>query len=126
MAARLTGRGYPAEQVEGLTAELAAEGLQSDERYAEALFRVRTERGYGPLRIAVEMRDKGLDEALIRRWVDFSDPAWVERLEALRRRKFGAARPSDYPTRAKQMRFLQSRGFTREQIERVMRAESRD
>jgi len=124
--AKLTARGHPPEQVEAVAAELEGQGLLSDARYAEALFRVRVERGYGPLRIAVEMRDKGLDEALIRRWVDFSDPAWVERLEALRRRRFGDARPSDDAGRARQMRFLQSRGFTREQIERVMRPDPWD
>lgn len=121
--ARLAARGYPEDQARAVASELADQGLLSDERYAEALFRVRVERGYGPLRIAVEMRDKGLDEALIQRWVDFNDPAWLERLEALRRRRFGTTRPGDYPTLSRQKRFLQSRGFTVEQIERVMRSD---
>jgi regulatory protein len=37
-------------------------------------------------------------------------------------KKFGPARPGDFRERSRQMRFLQQRGFSAEQIEALFRA----
>jgi regulatory protein len=117
---KLGERGFDEDTVASVLSELAAEGLQSDERYAESFVRSRIERGYGPIRIAAELREHGVDEALISDYLDFSDPLWPERLEEVRSRRFGEALPDDYQTRAKQARFLQYRGFTSDQIRRML------
>jgi len=117
---KLGERGFDADEVEVVLSQLAAEGLQSDERFAEAFVRSRIDRGHGPIRIAAELREHGVDEALISEYLDFADPLWQQRLEEVRSRRFGGTLPDDYQTRAKQARFLQYRGFTSDQIRRML------
>lgn len=105
---------------------LAAEGLLSDERFAEILVRSRRERGHGPLRITKELEEKGLAQDAIERWVDPRSRDWIAQASRVRRRKFGARPPKDYAERAKQARFLQYRGFTFEQIKRALSKGSED
>jgi regulatory protein len=45
--------------------KLKEEDLQSDERYAEMIVNVRSARGYGPLRIAYELKIKGIETEII-------------------------------------------------------------
>ena len=101
--------------------DLEAENLLSDERFTESLLRVRRDRGYGPLRILKDLREKGVAEDTITRRLDIASHDWIEDLKRVRLKKFGGRRPRSYSERAKQARFLQSRGFTMEQIREVLR-----
>lgn len=117
---KLVRKGCGAELAAEVAQELETRQLLSDGRFAEDLLRARRERGYGPLRIKKEMQDKGVDEELIERFVDMSDPLWLEILKRVRRKKFGDRRPRSYQERARQARFLQYRGFTFDQIQSVL------
>jgi regulatory protein len=100
---------------------LAAGGLQSDERYAEAYLSARVERGYGPERIRAELRERGVCDEIIRHCLDDrGEVDWVERLAAVRRRRFGADLPTDPRDRARQSRFLLQRGFSPAEIGRLL------
>jgi regulatory protein len=120
LARKLSDRGYDADEVEAVLGNLAREGLQSDERFTESFIRSRIERGQGPIRIAAELRERGIDDSMISDYLDFSDPQWQQQVAEVRRKRFGATPPDDYHARAKQARFLQYRGFTSEQIRRVL------
>jgi hypothetical protein len=59
-------------------------------------------------------------------WRDVrTDPEenWLADAERVRRKKFGDAIPESYEERARQARFLQNRGFTMEQIRRVLKGD---
>jgi len=126
LVSKLLAKGYDEAEVEPVVTALIGENLVSDRRFAESLLEVRRARGYGPARIAMELRDRGVDDALVEDVVDFGDPDWVRRLDGLRRRKYGDEAPLQFRELARQMRFYQSRGFTREQIDRVVRPERWD
>lgn len=119
LAAKLVAKGHDAAVVDSLIADLKAQDLVSDARFAEALVYARTRRGYGPLRIIQELRQKGIDDGLVERLVDVGDSRWTEALREVRLKKYGKDNPKDYQEWARQARFLQSRGFTAEQIRRV-------
>jgi len=104
----------------GVVATLAAEGLLSDERFIEAVMHVRRTRGYGPLYIRRELEQKGIDRDAIEQWLDAGSRDWIDDLRRVRNRKFGKRHPASLAERAKQTRFLQSRGFTHEQIRIVL------
>jgi len=108
------------EAVEAVLDALAARGLQSDARYAEQYLAMRVARGYGPVRIRAELRERGVESALIDDWLDERDPAWRERLRAVACKRFGAAAPADYKERARRARFLEQRGFGTELIRREL------
>ena len=115
---RLRGFNPPviAERIEAL----AADTLQSAERFTEMFVHARRERGRGPVRIRAELGERGVPEALVDTWVDFRDPVWTELARQSCLKRFGEGPPENWPEKAKRMRFLQSRGFTTDQIRDVV------
>lgn len=117
---KLNAAGFPARIIGETLSALAQEGWLSDARFAEAFVRVRRERGYGPVRIRAELRERGVDEELIDRHLDMRDPAWLRPLEQAWTKRFRARRGTDLAERARQQRFFQARGYTVEQIRAVI------
>ncbi|HEY4373416.1 MAG TPA: recombination regulator RecX [Burkholderiales bacterium] len=98
--------------------QLQAEKLLSDARFAESVARVRGAR-FGSARVAQDLRAKGVSGEVAGRLVSELKATDAERAQAAWEKRFGDA-PADAAERAKQMRFLQSRGFSPEVIRRVV------
>jgi regulatory protein len=107
------------EDLEMLLDDLTARGWLSDARAATQLMHAKRSR-FGTQRIARELRQKGISEELI----DAALPALKEsELDTARKvweKKFGVP-PKNAGEKAKQMRFLQSRGFGFDVIFQVLR-----
>ncbi len=97
---------------------LAEDGLQSDSRFAEVYTRMRLRKGYGPVRVLMELRERGVTDELASSWVYSEEHDWFEAADTAWRKKFGAA-PAGSKERAKHMRFLQYRGFTHDHISEI-------
>ncbi len=123
---KLLRKGCSPTLARALIADLAARRLVSDDRFVETLIRARRTRGLGPVRIAQELKEKGIGAGAIDDQLDFSSPLWSEEIECVRRKKFGSALPQTAAERAKQARFLQYRGFTHEQIRRALNSRDED
>ena len=80
--------------------------------------------GKGSVVIRLELRNKGVASELIERFVDDHDSVWLELVREVWCKKFRSALPADSRERAKQMRFLQSRGFASRHIQSVFVSES--
>lgn len=115
---KLCGKGFPMDVVSQVIAELSARGLQSDSRYAEIYSRSRQSRGYGPLRIRQELRQRGIDAGLL---VDLDPADADDTLENTHERKFGTRPPESIEERAQRERYLLRRGFSGDQIRRLFR-----
>ncbi|MGH8670515.1 MAG: recombination regulator RecX [Burkholderiales bacterium] len=98
--------------------ELEARGWLSDSRFVDQTVRTRQNR-FGSLRIAHELRDKGVVQALIDAAIANLRAGELRSARAVWQRKFNSL-PANAGERAKQMRFLQSRGFTVEVIRAVV------
>jgi len=96
--------------------KLTEKNLQSDQRFAENYLRYRSQRGFGYQKIRQELKERGVDAGLISETCAESDIDWFALAADARCKRFGEQQPEDYKERAKQQRFLQSRGFTHEQI----------
>jgi len=124
LAAKLHARGAGAPLIESLLARLIEERLQSDERFAEAYLRQRSDKGYGPLRISAELRERGIADPLISAQLRQAEREgaidWFERAAVTYAKKYGGRPIADIKERAKRMRFLQYRGFSHEQIAAVL------
>ncbi len=116
LGCKLSEKGYSSACVNAVLDRLEAEHLQSDERYAEEFVAQRIRRGLGPLRIAAELRDKGISEELIAAWVETNDSAWSRRMAVVAAGRFGDAAATDRRELAKRARFLEYRGFPAELI----------
>ena len=73
-------------------------------------------KGQGPLKIRHALRERGVGEALSRRFIDDDRDAWRALAESVRVKRFGAEPPADLRERARQARFLAQRGFAQEHI----------
>jgi regulatory protein len=102
---------------------LATDGLQDDARFAESYVHSRGGRGYGPRRIATELRARGLDATVIERALAVCD--WVAQARAAQHKKFGSA-PANRAERARQARFLDYRGFDAAQIRQALSTDDED
>ncbi len=99
--------------------ELDRNGLLSDERFAGALARSRSQR-FGDARIRYDLRRFGIADDLSAAALTTLSGSEVSRADAVRSKRF-AALPASAAERAKQARFLQSRGFSLDSIYRVLR-----
>lgn len=118
MRHKLVAKGFPEDIVDAVIAELAREGLQSDVRFAEVFVRSRQSKGYGTLRIRQELRQRGIqgeDQP------DLRQMDWDGLIEQVYAKKFGDTVPESLPERAARERFLERKGFGRDQIRRLFR-----
>ena len=94
---------------------LEAEGLLDDRRFAEVYSRHRANRGFGPRRIAEELRQRGVSDALIAGEIESGNHDWAELASAVCCKKF-KSKPGSIDERARQIRFMKYRGFHHEHI----------
>jgi len=120
---KLAGKGYDRNVTEQAVVKLTAEGLQSDQRFAESFVQSRINQGKGPVRIRLDLGQRGIADTVVHRAIEQSDADWRALAREVRLRKFGAALPTDFKTKAKQMQFLQYRGFEQDQVQAAFRSE---
>lgn len=113
---KLVQRSCPQEIASEVLNELESDGLLSDESFTESFVKMRCRQGHGPVRIRHDLRQKGVDKSIIDHWLSARSEQWLALISRVRQQKFGDGLPDDYKERARQARFLQSRGFTAEQI----------
>lgn len=99
--------------------QLTQEGVLSNARFLENYIHHRRQKGIGPLRIRAELIERGLQEDLIEQSLNIHDNAWFMQAQDVWQKKFKGKITHDFKTRAQQMRFLQYRGFTQEQIQLI-------
>lgn len=117
---KLADKDFLPTEIEAAVAGLAADGLVSDERFAEAFVASRVRKGQGPVRIRMELKQRGVSAELISAHVDAAGLDWGRLAGNVRERKFGASVPDDFKAKARQMRFLEYRGFSSEHIRRAL------
>ena len=89
---------------------LAEQNYQSDERFSEAFILMRYNQGKGPLKIASELKVRGIKK------FNLTTFDWSKLAKEVRIKKFGHDISLDFKDQAKQKRFLQSRGFGFDEI----------
>ena len=109
---KLLARAWSADDIDVALQRLAEQGMQSDERFTEQYVRLRTEKGYGPARISAELRERGVNGALVDAWLQAGDSQWRDRMEQLVLKKYGQPPAKDNQREiARCGRFLAQRGF---------------
>ena len=116
---KLVAKGFNKILAANIINELVQEGWQDDLRYAENYARSRIQKGYGPVRIAYELQQNGVDinpnsvslnlEAIVQATTAGS---WIGLLEEIYNKKFGSSKKPDVNERAIQSSFLFQRGFS--------------
>lgn len=110
LSQKLQAKGFDIVDVNSSISKLIQQNYQSDDRFSEGFILMRFNQGKGPVKIASELKMRGIDT------FDLSIFDWFKLAKEIRQRKFGDASSLDYKEMAKQKRFLQSRGFNLDQI----------
>lgn len=106
--------------IEPLLERLEAEGALDEARLTGHYVAERAEKGFGPLRIRAELREKGVSDALIESELDQWRERWPDQLARVHDRRFGPARAQDRAEMARRGRFLEQRGFPTDLIRRLL------
>jgi len=113
---KLVKANFDINEINELIDKLQKSDLQSDQRFTENYLRYRSQRGFGSQRITQELKERGIHSDLISEALSEADIDWFSLAMTVRCKRFGEQSPEDFKDKAKQQRFLQSRGFTHEQI----------
>ena len=119
LVTKLAKHEHARDEIEVVLDGLVDDDLLSDARFAEASVASKARRGVGPVRIRAELMQAGVTESVIDTALADSEADWVAIAGAAREKRFGPDWPEDFPTKAKQMRFLQRRGFDGDQLAAV-------
>ncbi|MDW6093802.1 recombination regulator RecX [Vibrio rhizosphaerae] len=104
-------------------------GYLDDVRYTQGMIRHHLAKGHGKLRIYQALKQKQIDESIIAEQLAELDVDWFELAKSTAERKFGSGietSEKDPKMYAKQVRFLQYRGFDFEQIQYALASDNSD
>jgi len=118
LARKLEAAGFASEAVEPVLDEFESKGWLSDQRFAESWIADHRAR-HGRIRLAYDLRQRGVNETLIETALAANPDGELERARRVWEKKFGTP-PRDPADKARQIRFLQGRGFAPEIIRRAM------
>lgn len=123
---KLRQGGYVGEEASAAIDRLQEQHYQDDDRFAESLLRSRIAKGYGPMRLRVELKSHGVAEARIRELLEQAEVDWHASAVAQLRRRYGSAGSADMKERARRAQFLLRRGFPAATVRSVTHAEVDD
>ena len=125
LARKLAPHAESAEALAALLDDLCARRLLSDERYVEMRMHARGAR-FGDARLAQELRQQGVSDDLVTAALATGDDELARAHQVWQKKFGGAPRVADKEARARQTRFLLSRGFSGETIRHVLRGDFED
>ncbi len=103
--------------------KLQRDGLQSDNRFAEAYTNMRLRQGKGAQVIRLALREKGIADELINECLinTMADADWNSLALKAYQKKFGDKPIADLKDKSKRIRFLMARGFSATNIQYVFK-----
>ena len=118
LARKLAQSGHGKEDIAALLDDLEARNWLSDQRFAESY--VADHRAKcGPVKLAFELRQRGITDSIIEAILADTRDDELERAREIWRKKFGTP-PANAQEKARQMRFLQGRGFGHEVLRKLL------
>lgn len=124
LARKLETAGFDRAEIAVLLGEFETRNWLSDRRFAESWVADHRARA-GSVKLAYDLRQRGVGDAIIEAVLNENRDSEFERARAVWEKKFGST-PADAPEKARQMRFLQSRGFAAEVIRRIIQDAGHD
>ncbi|MGR9052528.1 MAG: regulatory protein RecX [Gammaproteobacteria bacterium] len=112
LANKLTLRGFNSREVELVLSNFVKEGWLNDIRFSENYARQRIQKGYGPIRIAYELKQAGIDNYDLDGIIEATAGSWLALLVRVYDKKYTHLKKLTRQEWARRCRFLQQRGFS--------------
>lgn len=116
---KLVQKGFEVDEVSDALVDLQNDGLQSDTRFAESFVRSWVGKGRGEVRIRMDLQQHEVGSDIIEHAMHIEPIDWLRQITIVWEKKFNQA-PSSLSEKAKQVRFLQQRGFPADLIYQVI------
>ncbi len=120
---KLESAGFDGAVAAQATRSLRDDGLQDDRRFVESFIQSRVNQGKGPQRIVADLMLRAIQGELIEIVLSECEADWYKLARDVRKKKFGQNLPLEFKEKARQMRFLQYRGFEQSHIQSALRAD---
>ncbi|MGR5169364.1 recombination regulator RecX [Vibrio astriarenae] len=117
LAQKLKIKGYSDDEIIHAIAFCLEHRYLDDLRYAKSQVRQHVYKGHGARRISQELKQKRVSEQIIEIALEEEGTDWFELAKGTAEKKFKGKKAQDQKEYAKQVRFLQYRGFSFEQIQ---------
>jgi regulatory protein len=114
---KLKNKEFDSVEIAKTISTLIEQNYQSDERFTADFIQMRFNQGKGTIKISFDLKQRGINN------FDLSEFDFYTLAKKIRKQKFGKQQPKDYKEKAKQQRFLQSRGFNFEHINQTFKSE---
>ena len=118
LARKLGQAGFAQRDIAELLDEFEEKNWLSDRRFAESYVADHRAKA-GSVKLAYDLRQRGVPDSVIEAVLSINRDSELERAREVWQKKFGVA-PVDAADQARQIRFLQSRGFTPTVIRRAI------
>ena len=118
LARKLEAAGFAREDIALLLDALQEKNWLSDQRFAESYVADHQARA-GSIKLAYDLRQRGVPDSIIENVLRDNHDSEISRAREVWRKKFGSV-PTDVGQKARQIRYMQNRGFTPEVIRRAI------
>ncbi len=118
LARKLGQAGFAQHDIGPLLDEFEEKDWLSDRRFAESYVADHRARA-GSIKLAYDLRQRGVNDTTIEDVLSKNRDSEPERAREVWRKKFGI-QPTDATEKTRQVRFMQSRGFTTEAIRKTL------
>ena len=123
---KLSLKGYEQDAIEEAINFCLDHNYLDDLRYAKSQIRQHVYKGHGERRVRQELNQKRVSESTIEKAMEEEPQDWFELAKSAAEKKFKGIKAKDAKEYAKQVRFLQYRGYNFEQISYALNSDSED
>jgi regulatory protein len=116
---KLEQAGFDSSDIQPLLDEFEQKNWLSDQRFAESYVADHLARA-GSVKLAYDLRQRGVSDSIIEAVLSDNRDSEIDRAREVWKKKFDAI-PANANERARQIRFLQGRGFSQSVIPRALR-----
>ncbi|WP_047044171.1 recombination regulator RecX [Vibrio mexicanus] len=123
---KLSIKGYEDEDIQKALNFCLEHNYLDDLRYARSQIRQHIYKGHGERRIRQELNQKRVAESILEQAMAEEPQDWFELAKSAAEKKFKGQKAKDQKEYAKQVRFLQYRGYSFEQISYALNSENEE
>lgn len=123
---KLSLKGYDEQEIQQAVNFCQDHNYLDDLRYAKSQIRQHVYKGHGERRIRQELQQKRVADSVVEAALVEEPQDWFELAKQAAQKKFKGNRAKDQKEHAKQVRFLQYRGYSFEQISYALCADEQD
>jgi regulatory protein len=117
---KLKRKAYQGESIDVVVQECISHNYLNDQRFAEIYWRCRAQKGYGPNKISMELKHRGITSAQISQASDQPELDFDELIKRIYLKKFKDSEIKNFKDKAKRQNYLYQRGFDLELIRAVI------